>query len=120
LLAAIIVALGVIMAPEELSDVSASGGESVSIAAPDVLSAAADGADHGSFAISQQIQTAEVNAVSVQVGGGASDYRTGDISTGGGAGYGIQSQTLNTGVGSIGQAAVSIAAGSPNFGAPPK
>jgi hypothetical protein len=122
LLAAIIAALGVVMAPEELADVSASGADDVSIAVPTGLTGVSDGASHGSVAISQQVQSASVSGVSVRVGnsggGGSSDYRSGDISMdGSSSGYGIQSMNLNTGVGSIGQTGVSIAAGSLSFGA---
>lgn len=119
---AIVFALGVLMGPQELSETVATAGE-VPAVAPSSSIALSDGAGQGGFSRSDQVISAAVNAVTVTVGGGESEIRTGDILiTANGVGSGLQAVNLNTGLGSISQASVSIAAGAGGvvFSAQPK
>ena len=128
---ALIAAFGVLMTSDDLAETAATSGlsDAASVsqsgalsfadnAAPPFTEAAA--AAGGALTRSSQSLTGQVGDTIVTVGGGGG-FRTGDISFDADTvGGGIQSQAITTGVGSLPQSAISVAAGALNFGASSK
>jgi hypothetical protein len=116
---AVILVLGALIGPQELSDVVATG-EAQATSPADAL-AMANGAGQGAVMRSDQTLASHVSGVAITVTGEAAEIRTGDISLGAdGVGSGIQALNINTGIASATQASVSIATGSLILGAAPK
>jgi hypothetical protein len=117
---ALIAAFGVLMTADDLAATSATSGLSgaAAVSPSDALSFAAGGADHGGLTLSSQAITGQVGDTRVSVG---NEFRTGDIAFNADTvGGGVQALSIATGVGSLPQSAVSVAAGALSFGAPPK
>lgn len=122
---ALIAAFGVLMTSDDLAETAATSGlsDAASVSQSGALSfadnAAAPFAEAagGALTRSSQSLTGQVSDTIVTVTGGGG-FRSGDISFDADTvGGGIQSQAITTGVGSLPQSAISVAAGALNFGA---
>jgi hypothetical protein len=127
---ALIAAFGVLMTSDDLAETAATSGlsDAVSVSQSGALSFADNAATpfaeaaeaSGALTHSSQSLTGQVSDTIVTVSGGGG-FRTGDITFDADTvGGGIQAQAITTGVGSLPQSAVSVAAGAITFGATPK
>lgn len=125
---ALIAAFGVLMTSDDLAETAATSGlsDAASVSQSGPLSFADNGAAPftdaagGALTASGQSLTGQVSDTIVTVTGGGG-FRSGDITFDADTvGGGISAQAITTGVGSLPQSAVSVAAGALNFGVAPK